>query len=429
MKMPAELMPTSSFESDPREGPYMAVGFGGLHVSCVPSAFFTDIGPQRPYVEQEPNVPVSELQQLSRAVRMLYEGALDPKRWPEFLRFVCKQLKGKSATLLLPSPNGVEPGPIYTWGCKPEHIAAYTNHYFALDPFAQLPTGKVFTMHELVPREQRERSEFVRNFPRPIDAEYSIGVDISEQGSRGRFRVGRSARTGDFSDADRRFCEALVQHLQAAIRTYAEVNRLRVERAVYAQAMDNLSLGTIILDESGRVLHTNALARQILVGCDGISLTGTTLVLCHPDDAQRFKAAVVRMSEARRAGKAGVAEVIRVQHPSGRPALSMIVRPAPMDPGEQNGAMTPAVAVFLSAEYTTRDASVECVQKLFGLTQKEAMLALSLTSGRTLQQAANEMNITPNTARAHIRAIFAKTGIDRQTKLVAAILRSAALLG
>lgn len=397
-------------------------------MSSVPSVFFTDIGPQRPHAE-ELNVPPSELQQLSSAVHMLYEAALDPKRWPEFLRLVCKQLKGKAATLWLPSPNGVELGPIYTWGCKPEHLAAYSNHYLALDPFVQLPTGKVLTMHEFVPREQLERSEFFRNFLRPIDAVYSIGADISEQGRRVRFRVGRSARTGDFSTAERRFCEALVQHLQAAIRTYAEVNRLRAERAVYTQAMDNLALGTIILDESGRVLHTNALARQILAGCDGISLPETTMVFCHPDDAQRFKAAVLRISEARCAGKTGVAEVIRVQRPSGRPALRMIMRPAPIDLGEQNGAMTPAVAVFLSAEYTARDASAECVQKLFGLTQKEAMLALSLTNGRTLKEAANELNITPNTARAHTRAIFAKTGIDRQTKLVAAILRSAALLG
>ena len=56
-------------------------------------------------------------------------------------------------------------------------------------------------------------------------------------------------------------------------------------------------------------------------------------------------------------------------------------------------------------------------------------LALALANGQTLQEAAVTLGISLNTARAHLRAIFAETGIDRQTKLVHAILRSVAALG
>jgi len=85
--------------------------------------------------------------------------------------------------------------------------------------------------------------------------------------------------------------------------------------------------------------------------------------------------------------------------------------------------------VFLSVESEDEGLSIAAVQKLFNLTPKEAALALQLTTGKTLQEASETLNISLNTSRAHLRAIFAKTGLDRQAKLVRAILKSVAVFG
>ena len=69
-----------------------------------------------------------------------------------------------------------------------------------------------------------------------------------------------------------------------------------MERAIYADAMDHLTLATVILDASGHVIHTNALARDILQRQDGISLANDTLVLTHPADAQRLRDSIARRS-------------------------------------------------------------------------------------------------------------------------------------
>lgn len=372
----------------------------------------------------------SELQLFSHLVLLLHEGALEPRRWQEFLEAAAQRLKGNAATLVLRSPAAGEAGLLYTWGGRPEGEQAYASYYFALDPFVQLPEGRVVTLHEFVPREQLERSEFYRDYLEPYDTVYNLGIDIREEGRfYVRFRVCRPARTGDFTAADRRFCELLVPHLKAAVRAHAELDIVRSERAVYADAMDNLTMATIILDESGKVLHTNALAQQILAQQDGLTVSDQALVPWHPDDAQKFNAALARAAEASRSGKPGIVEVMRVQRSSGRGRLGMIIRPAPARPRTEQGALRCSIAVFLSAESAARDASTASVQKLFGLTQKEAQLALSLANGRTLQEAATDLGITLNTARAHLRAIFTKTGIGRQTKLVRAILRSVAALG
>ena len=62
------------------------------------------------------------------------------------------------------------------------------------------------------------------------------------------------------------------------MRTHAALDVTKMERAIYADAMDHLTLATVILDASAHVIHTNALARDILHRQDGISLSNESLL-------------------------------------------------------------------------------------------------------------------------------------------------------
>jgi DNA-binding CsgD family transcriptional regulator len=71
----------------------------------------------------------------------------------------------------------------------------------------------------------------------------------------------------------------------------------------------------------------------------------------------------------------------------------------------------------------------EFVRQIFDLTPAEAAVTRRLTAGLSLEDAASSLDISRNTARAHLRSIFSKSGITRQTELVRLVLSSAALLG
>jgi DNA-binding CsgD family transcriptional regulator len=223
-----------------------------------------------------------------------------------------------------------------------------------------------------------------------------------------------------------------VPHLKTAIHLFSELDVVRTERSIYADAMDQLTLATIVLDENGRVLHANRLAETILAERDGITRVNDSLQLANHDDAKRFRELLTRAIEAQRASKPGLVEVMRVRRPSGLPDIGLVVRPSSSAVGGPDERLTASVAVFLSAE--TEDAPErappsEVIQKLFGLTPKEATLALRLAGGDSLQEASETLGISTNTARAHLRSIFAKTGVDRQAKLVRVLLKSVAMLG
>jgi len=75
------------------------------------------------------------------------------------------------------------------------------------------------------------------------------------------------------------------------------------------------------------------------------------------------------------------------------------------------------VAVFLSKP-SGLQLPPQRLAALYGLTPAEARLAAKLAALRSVEQAADELFITPHTARSHLKAIFAKTGAQSQSALL-----------
>jgi DNA-binding CsgD family transcriptional regulator len=85
--------------------------------------------------------------------------------------------------------------------------------------------------------------------------------------------------------------------------------------------------------------------------------------------------------------------------------------------------------VFISDPEHQESTSQQVLGELFGLTPAEANLAIKLTRGMSLAQLSGEQNISQHTARAQLKAVFAKTGATRQAELVRLVLKSVAILG
>jgi len=67
--------------------------------------------------------------------------------------------------------------------------------------------------------------------------------------------------------------------------------------------------------------------------------------------------------------------------------------------------------------------SLEQLTVLFDLTPSESRLAQTLVQGRSLEEAANEINITLSSSRTYLERIFVKTKTNGQAELVSKILR------
>ena len=87
----------------------------------------------------------------------------------------------------------------------------------------------------------------------------------------------------------------------------------------------------------------------------------------------------------------------------------------------------PAAIVFIStADARSVDKGI-LLQQILGLTPTEAMCALILADGGSIDEAAEGLRVSRNTIRSHLRSLFQKTGTHRQGALVAALNRELAV--
>ncbi len=373
-------------------------------------------------------LPLSQ-DQFSELVGLIYEGPLEPVPWSSAMELMRDYLGANWVTLIL-RPASINQRAILVRSGEqgPELYTAGYNQFqtFSLDPFVGLPPDQVVTVDEMIDTRRWISGEFYKQFIAPNNIRYILGSDIrAEGGAECRLRITRPSKGKDFTQQDKDFCRQLLPHLKRSVKLRSRVEGIESERRMYAVAMDRMQIGTVVLNEQGAIVRCNSVAEGILAEKDGIlSVKGRLHAEYALEDRELQRLIRAGLSMTARSAPV-ITEAISLTRPSGQPKLGVLVRSIhASEVSEAND--WPQVAVFIRDPKHQPHPSHELVRRLFGFTSAEVSLALLLTNGLTLEEAAAELNIRKNTARAHLRSIFSKTGVTRQTMLVRLLLNSVA---
>ncbi|TKT75908.1 helix-turn-helix transcriptional regulator [Aquamicrobium sp. LC103] len=235
-------------------------------------------------------------------------------------------------------------------------------------------------------------------------------------------RVFRTTDRDAFTQDDSAEADVLVAQIARSLDLAARLDGSTVEKSLYSDALDKLNVGVILVDQSGRLCSVSALAERFLAARDGIQAQLGKLRATSTGEDRLLQAAI---REATDSCKPGVSRGVSLTKESGARTLGVMVRPMA---GRRPGA-SPRAVVYIRDCDVVPEVESEFVRQIFDLTPAEAAVTRRLTSGLSLEDAAMSLDISRNTARAHLRSIFAKSGISRQTELVRLVLNSAALLG
>ncbi|TAH46680.1 MAG: helix-turn-helix transcriptional regulator [Betaproteobacteria bacterium] len=368
------------------------------------------------------------LEDYDRIVSLLYEATLDSRRWAQALELFRSLFQANYVTLILRSPDASNLGMMIAVGVEGGDKVTYLPYGHTTTPFVNQPVDKVFTVEDLMTEAEWRRTPYFQHWCQPNDVYHVMGADISTPDSgKLRFRITRGEAAEKFSALDRARCEALLPHLRRALHIHNLLDRSESLGELYSQAIGRLSVGTIVLDDTGKVLEQNLIARELLAANDGLKLVGGRLEASYPSDNRELQQ-LIRNAFARHAGDPlTVASAMSVARPSGQVSLGVVVEPVPSQEWAE-GKGQPAVVVYIRDAAGKSLASTTAAKQLFNLTPAETALAMELANGLSLEEAAESLNIRRNTARAHLRSIFSKTGVRRQTELVRIMLNSVAAL-
>lgn len=370
------------------------------------------------------------LEQFCELLGLIYQGPMEAIPWGSALTRLRTYLNANWVTMILrPAAANLTALVIRDGGKGPELYDSSYRQFsvFSLDPFVGLPRDKPVTIDEMIEPIRWLNGEFFKQYIEPNQIRYILGADIgAEGGTEFRLRATRPPEAADFSAADKAFCQALIAHFKRAVNLHSRMGLMEVEMKLYATTMDNMLVGAVMLDEKGTIMRVNCIAEKILGDKDGISISRGQLSAEYRGEDRELQRLIRQVLEMP-AGKPAIAEAISLTRPSGRTSLGLLIRPIPA--GEwSEGPHRPAVAVFIRDPERKSQPSFELVKQLFDLTPAEARLALLLADGMTLDEAAEALEIRKNTIRAHLRAIFSKTGVKRQTTLVTLMLNSVAAI-
>lgn len=218
----------------------------------------------------------------------------------------------------------------------------------------------------------------------------------------------------------------LLRHIRRAHRLATQIDRSEQERSVYSSTLDRLAVGAIFLDAQGKVIHATRVAQELIDSRDGLQLLRGGLAAADAADNRLLQTAIRGKLSQSEATPRQQPQTLVVSRPSGGRELGLIVhslRCAPEAPGGF------ATVVMIRDPDRSGEPERAILRNLFAMTAAEAEVACSLTSGLSLDETAQSLNISRNTARTHLRSIFSKSGISRQTELMRLMLSSAAVLG
>jgi DNA-binding CsgD family transcriptional regulator len=174
--------------------------------------------------------------------------------------------------------------------------------------------------------------------------------------------------------------------------------------------------GAMLVASEGRLRFANRAALSILEKKDGLWNSAPGLVTERASDTRLL---LRLLHEAIYFPENGEPKDSPIMLPRKFAKTSLIVRVIP-GPGLTSWSDTDGSAAMLMLydQDMGFEVNISLLIKLYGLTRGEAALAASLMRGRSIEEAATELFISPHTARTHLKRIFMKTDTHRQTELV-----------
>jgi DNA-binding CsgD family transcriptional regulator len=224
--------------------------------------------------------------------------------------------------------------------------------------------------------------------------------------------IDRRANSEPYSRAEVALLQRVLPHIKRAGQL-ALASSSSVSSGIL-WGLDQFGRPAILLDSTGKVVQLNARAERLLG--NGIAIVEGRLTATARDADTAFQ------QHLKSAGRVWQ----QVSGPVALPRISqrpLIAHVAPIVKSASEIFQRAKVLVMFVDSDEKRQTPAFLLQEAFGLTPAEARIALSIANGDELRRASDVNGIAFETARVHLKAIFAKTQTHRQVELALLINR------
>ncbi|MCL2714227.1 MAG: LuxR C-terminal-related transcriptional regulator [Alphaproteobacteria bacterium] len=358
----------------------------------------------------------------SEVLDLIYGVVADPGRWPDVLTGVSDRVGAIGGVIANSAVSGksfltlgrlsAEFGDLY----QQRHTS---NCWCAGARYS--PPGQVVIANSLVDEQALRRTEFYADILVPQGIVNALGANhatMMENGGVGGFAFMLSERGNEKAEQRRKELQHLLPHLHRAFDACMQIGHYRHHGPQLEMILEAMPQAAFLLDRRARMLHANTSGEALLQSGEGLFYQNGELAAAPP-----FNTVLKRWLEVGQdtAESALLWEPLRLERPSGKPALIVMLVPLPAPPFPFWALQDNAQLLLLVADpVSERLAAMATVEKAFGLTSAQARVAVLVGAGFTAPQAAAALGLSLPTVKSHLARSFEKIGVNSQAGLVRA---------
>jgi DNA-binding CsgD family transcriptional regulator len=365
----------------------------------------------------------------AQIIDQIYATIRAPDTWTALIGAICDWQDGAMALLSSPALPSAKTVPLvlYKFDMTPvlheTELLVYPE--FALRALATGRTPGVFLCDELMPAEEQRTNPYWLRIMAPLGIGSGMITVVRTPEDDNRpvvLNIFRRSGSPPFTAENVAAIEDLLPHLRRALGVLLDAPPDATSEV--AGMYPATKTPAFYLDRLGRVVHSNDAAQKLIARGDIGLDEGQHLDL--PDKASQLElnAALSRVigdswSTTFRSG----AEML-IKHRSSKRSSVLIATPVSTDnPIATFSTPIRCIVFVLEGRFEPDAALAYRVQRLYGLTAAEAEIAISLATGKTVDQVADERGTKRDTVRTQLKHILTKTSASNQSALTGMIVR------
>lgn len=250
----------------------------------------------------------------------------------------------------------------------------------------------------------------------------------SDEGWRVGIDLYRGSGTRPFAPQELQLLDVLLPHFQRALRLQQALQQARSHESTLQGAFFSLPFGVLVLDQDNQAIYHNASARRLLAQHPALRLKGSQLHVHHASESSTLFSMIARLQQSDIHDVETRNLATGLHHPARNHPLTVILASLSESPLGAPASLTGPngrVALYLADPANPLQCSPDSLMATFGLTQREAEVAIALANGLCLQEISDQQQLGKETIRSQLKAVFRKLGVKRQQDVIRLILSTA----
>tara|TARA_B100000676_G_scaffold143954_2_gene142447 strand:+ start:169 stop:1368 length:1200 start_codon:yes stop_codon:yes gene_type:complete len=360
----------------------------------------------------------------------LYEAPCNAEAWAQFLQKLVSATQSRSARMLVMDRHAETVLSSIKHNIDDSAHQQYVAHYVNACPWRpelkHKDPGRLYSTFMDFSCRQRAfyHTEFYNDWARQQDIHHGVcGTVWQDEDYTVQLLIQRTGGQGHYTEEETADINELITHVRRAIRLQTQISAIDQQRQGLQDALNVQAQPFLLLTRQGKIVHLTNDARLLLEQHPLATLQKGFLSLLAPH-LQGELITLLRQVTLPNSALVGAGGVISLPG-NGQPPLRCLVSPLRHDQSRHalwSHYQEPLAILYLHDPLSEVAIDLDCLMQLFELSEAEARVAADISRGLSPQQIAARHSLSVHTVRTQLKAVFQKTGTNRQSELAKQIL-------